>query len=205
MAGQEQVVPEVTSKEFLKQLFSLGEKIKAHREANNGFLPLPVWLKLIEIAGSYLCVELLLLTADGKPVLTIRHGDNVVGREKEWEGLLHIPGRAVMLGMRVTAQDLARAVLLKELVKEGKEEFADELARNAVFWGFARYPEPERNTIADTLILSLVIDPTDKRFKGELAILEESQIGMIEQHTQTIVEYYQNPDGGRVFDTRPTS
>ncbi|HJY98404.1 MAG TPA: hypothetical protein VJ227_01680 [Patescibacteria group bacterium] len=186
---------------LLDRLTGVASEVSGIREKNGGLLPKDLWLKVVEIAGSHFCLEVLLITPEGKPVLKVRHDPSAQGRELEWEGMLHLPGTA--LSPSASGENMVKNLIEREVVKEGEEEFAESLAQEAVFFGFARYPEVQRNTVADVLIMALVIDPKDKRFREDLVVFEK-EVGavIIDHHKPVIKAYYENPKGGVFIDTR---
>lgn len=178
---------------FLEQFSGLADQVIAHRR-QTGRVPKEVWLKLLELAGSYLCLEVLLTTPSGNLMLKRRHDETATGGEKEWEGKLHIPGLSVPLQMKT--RDIVPALLRKEIVKEGQEAFADQLATQARIWGFGRYPEPERNTIADTITAVIPINPGDSRLKDDLVLVKPGDLyQVIDQHKPAVEAFFRGEGG----------
>lgn len=189
--------------ELLEKITEVADKITLMRQEKGGVLPKELWLELLRISGSYLCTELLLVTPDGSPVLKVRNDPTPVGREQEWEGKLHLPG--IVVGTATRGNEVVTKLLEKEVVNKGEHDLAEQLSKSAVFFGFVREDEPERKTIADSLVLTLVIDPKDPRFQQDLVVLtDDLKKDVIPEHQPVIERFYENPKGGVFMDTRPS-
>lgn len=189
------------SPSLLEQFSSVADKVIAYRKGHKGMLPKEAWLKNLELAGSYFCVELLLVTPDGEPVLKLRQDPTATGGEIEWENKLHIPGTSVPASRR--SQDILPGLIKKEIVKEGEGKYADRLANEAVYWGWVRYDEPERKTTADTLVMALVINPEDERLQEDLKVLKKGVRlnGVVIDQQKPVIREYRRKSRGK---SRPT-
>lgn len=185
----------VTDTAFLEQFSDLADQVIAHRR-QTGRVPKEIWLKLLELAGSYLCLEILLVAHAGNLMLKRRHDETATGGEKEWEGKLHIPGLSVTPEMKT--RDIVPALLRKEIVKEGEpEDVIKELAARGKIWGFGRYPEPQRKTIADTIIVAMSIEGVHpSRLQDDLVFVQPFELDQVIDQHKPVVEAYFRGEGG---------
>lgn len=203
--SRERVNPEqVDSQEFIGDFVSMADQVIQYRLDHGGMLPRELWLEVLRLAGSYLCLEVLPVSPEGTPVLKLRKDPTSIGGELEWEGKLHIPGTAVPVSRR--AEEMVPFLVRKEIVKPGNDEVVEFLASEAAYWGFVRYYEPQRRTTADTIVMTLPVDPGDPRLQEDLVTLtEERRSQVIDQHRPVIEAYSYNPRGRIFLDTRPRS
>lgn len=202
-----------TNPTFLEEFIRYTHAIIRYKEANIGLLPKKLWLAVLELNGYYNCAEVLLVDPDHQLVLKVRKDPTAIDGELSWEGQLHIPGIAININTR--AKDIARSLIKKEVVKPITEDisdkergnlnkFIDQLEKSSSLKGYYIYPEPERNTVATTLMLGAKIPFPDERLQEDLVVAHRGDIGgVIEQHQPVFKAYYQHRLR-QFFDTRPT-
>lgn len=192
-------INEVISSDRFEELFSkIADLTIEYRNKNNGGLPKGIWLKLLELSGSYLCVEMIVKDKDGNLYLKKRNDPTSTGGEITWEGQLHIPGLSTNTSMN--AGDMVNLLLKKEILKA--EDDLTTVSDTSMLIGFVRYPEPERKTTADTLLFELVIDKS--RLQDDFYQIGKG-LPVIDQHKSTIEWYKKGASRPWVFDTRSLS
>lgn len=186
----------VVSNEFEELFSKVADLIIEYRKKNNGSLPKGIWLKLIELSGSYLCAEIIVRDEGGNLYLKKRDDPTATDGESLWEGQLHIPGLSLNTGTR--AEEMVKTLLVKEILKDESE--ASLFSEAVALIGFVRYSEPERKTVADTLLFEIVLDK-DKLQDGFYRI-DLSNTSLIDQHIPTIEWYKMGAGRPWFFDTR---
>jgi len=158
------------------------------RNRHDGFLPKDVWLRNLETAGSYSCLEIIPIDQNtGIIYLKERKDPTAQGGELDWEGKLHIPGLANLAKIR---GDKAPEILLKKEIIQNLDETIGP-SKNLKYLTHVKYPEPERRTVADTLILLLPINPNELQddFKP---VTKDNLSQVISQHRPILESYWEN-------------
>jgi hypothetical protein len=174
----------------------------AGERKSKGFLPKEIWLNTLETAGSYLCFEVPIFNEKGEVILKRRRTSNPSKGEELWENRLHIPGRVV--SPTISGDEIVPSLIRDEIVKKGNEDIVIELTERVTFLGFVRYPEPERKTTADTILLGIVIPNKYLRLlQDDFEVLNESNKNdVIDQHLPTVEWLGRGVGKKRFFDTR---
>lgn len=168
------------------------------KKEHGGILPKRIWLNTLETAGSYSCVEIIPYDpSTGFVYLKRREDKSAFGGEKKWEGKLHVPGLSELSSIR--GGEVLPRLLKKEIFKDSDK--AEGAIKNLTFLTQARYPEPERKTTADTLVLLLPVDPSDL-MNDFTAVKPNALDQVIDQHLPLINAYFKG-NVPPIFDSRP--
>lgn len=202
---------DVTGREFYAVFAVMAYKMIKQREITEGVLPKGLFLKMVELSGSYLCTEVILISPNGNPILKIREDETARAGELGWENKLHIPGIAVR---NRRAEDMLPTLLVKEVVKNPSD--AQRLSDKKELIGFGRLDEPERKTIADTCYFGIRLTDTEMSllqsgfcevdvngFTLTNGVLANNQTAVIiDQHKPVLRWWKQGENREPVFDTR---
>ena len=167
------------------------------RKEHGGMLPKEVWLNTLEAGGSYSCVEIVPYDLKtGTIYLKKRNDPSASGGEKEWKGKLHIPGISELASIR--GEEILPKLLRNEILKNPDD--AVNAVKDMRFLTQGRYPEPERKTIADTLVLLLPVH-ADMLQSDFFPVTQDNIDEVIEQHRPIIKKYWEG-NMPLILDTR---
>ena len=182
------------SLEYLGRLFEvLAYKVERERKNNNGLLPPDIFESVLQIAGHYLCFEIIIKTEGG--VLLKKRGTD---GERGWEGSFHIPGTAFR-----PQDDLTSILNRLSLEIFGKNMIKMEDLR---FVGVEIHDErPERKALSPTIVWSLNLSKND-RFLSEgdwklFATGEANDPQIIPFHQKTL-KWAMDPNHSPIADLR---
>lgn len=168
------------------------------RKEHDGILPKKVWLNTLEIGGTYSCVEIIPYESEsGVLFLKKRHDARASTQgERKWEGKLHIPGISELASIK--GEDVLPKLLKGEVLRDPEE--SQKIAQDLKFLTQGRYPEPERKTIADTLVLLLPVH-ADMLQSDFFPVTQDNIDEVIEQHRPIIKKYWEG-NMPLILDTR---
>jgi hypothetical protein len=167
------------------------------KNEHSGILPKSIWRENLRAGGSYSCVEVIPYDPKtGIIYLKKRLDPSATGGEKKWEGKLHIPGIVELSSMR--GEDILPILLSKEILKD--ENKVEQVEKDLNILTQALYPEPERKTVANTLVLTLPIDPL--LLTDDFSPVTPKDIDQVIEQHQLLLNAYWNKSVPPIFDSR---